>query len=482
MKISDHFALGKSQYELDFVDIDPDKDTALFVDPYFLAQRTDSLSVSATRTLRSFFDTFLNLVRQNLREEAREHFSYLGEPNETCLGLSHGQPHGRGIGRVQADRLFSSLVNSKAVQTGLVEHIEDCRLFIRGFDKDMLSDLTTNVIRGHLIEYTQAQCKIWGIPLEKNVPSGWVWRRDRSIWDSFHTEMLVIDSRPILLVPKGLVSYSTSYTADRYHRHFILNYLRNEHLRINSALVQRTKRKDGTERVWINKKDIEKEEAPKDKEFLTVFTQKHSDVFRKFKEESSQGLSSLDNSDLTDRKLHEIVSFILDELKNIPPGPENAGSYHRLIVGILELIFYPTLTYPQVEQEINDGRKRIDIVFDNAAKVGFFSRLQHAHRIPCAYIFIECKNYTRDVANPELDQMIARFSPNRGKFGLVVCRNIENMDLLLARCRDAHMAQQGTILPLVDGDLITMLEALVGDHIEAVDELLSNRIRSVVLG
>ena len=38
MKISEIFNLGKSQFELDFVDVDEQTDTPLFIDPYYISK------------------------------------------------------------------------------------------------------------------------------------------------------------------------------------------------------------------------------------------------------------------------------------------------------------------------------------------------------------------------------------------------------------------------------------------------------------
>jgi hypothetical protein len=480
MRISQSFQLGKTQHELDFTDIDPTGDIPLFLDPYFLSTRNDPWSIEATRTIRSFFQYLIELLSVGNLPEAQRIFTHLGEPNETCLGMSKGAPRGRGVGAENTSELLARIVESRAVETGIVEDIEDCIVFVDGIGKDKLSDMTTNIIKWHLIAYTQAQCKLWGIPLQVDVPSGFYWVRQNRDWHNTHTEMLVIDGKRILLVPKGIVSYSEGYTPDKYHQHFVLNFLQHEHLRLNSALVKRFIRRDGTERVYVTKKDIQEQEAPLTKAFLRGFTANHPQVFADFRENAKNYISSLTNDELSEHDIGQIVDYLIGQLEAIPAGTSDASRYHKLVVGILELIFYPNLICPQVEREIHFGRKRIDITFDNAANNGFFYRLHRIHQIACPYIFVECKNYSSDPANPELDQLAGRFSPNRGRFGLLLCRSIENMNLFLTRCADTYRDDRGGIIPLVDSDLIYLLNR-VRQREPAEDEFLSDRLRAVIL-
>lgn len=481
MKISKKFNLNKSQYELDFVDIDLLQDTPLFIDPYFLAQRNDSWSIEASRTVRSFFQQLIALIAAGQIEEAREIFNHLGEPNETCLGLSEGEPHGRGVGKIDGDKIFKSLLQSKAIQSGLVEDLEDCRIFVDGVDKDKVSDLTTNIIRRHLIDYTAQQCSLWGIQMAPSVPSGFYWNRHERAWQTSYESMLVIDGKKILLVPKAVTSYKLRYTPQQYHQHFVLNYLQHEHLRLNTALVQRRVRKDGSVFRFVTKKDIEAKEAPLSKEFLRKFTEDHPEVFKDFKASTAKLLSSPDNHDLGAPGLSRVIDHLIKKLENTPTGNPSASQYHKLVVGILELIFYPHVTCPQIEREIHEGRKRIDITFDNAATAGFFYLLHTTHRTPAQFIFVECKNYKADPVNPELDQLSGRFSLNRGKFGLLLCRSIDDMNLFLARCGDTYRDDRGLIIPMVDEDLKELLTAMRDDQINPVESLLTDRFRAIAL-
>jgi hypothetical protein len=96
----------------------------------------------------------------------------------------------------------------------------------------------------------------------------------------------------------------------------------------------------------------------------------------------------------------------------------------------------------------------------NAATSGFFQWV--GLHYPSSLVFVECKNYGKEIGNPELDQLSGRFSPNRGKVGLLLCRSLEDADLVLARCRDTAADDRGFVLLLDDtrlGQLVAAREA-----------------------
>src|SRR5687767_8124418 len=130
MKISRHLRLNKTQRELDFVDIDITNDTPLFIDPFLISNRTDRWSQEAYSSINNFFQFLINTVKAGDINRAKKLFDNLREPKETGLGLSIDNKEGRGMGDTDTDRIFEKLINSKAIQSGLVEDLEDTVIFV----------------------------------------------------------------------------------------------------------------------------------------------------------------------------------------------------------------------------------------------------------------------------------------------------------------------------------------------------------------
>ncbi|UPJ44141.1 hypothetical protein IVB40_08885 [Bradyrhizobium sp. 40] len=57
-----------------------------------------------------------------------------------------------------------------------------------------------------------------------------------------------------------------------------------------------------------------------------------------------------------------------------------------------------------------------------------------------------------------MDQLAGRFSPNRGRVGLLVARSFKNKSHFEARCRDTALDDRGFIVTLDDGDLTELVK------------------------
>ncbi|MAY30793.1 MAG: hypothetical protein CL627_16600 [Aurantimonas sp.] len=98
-RFSEYFKLGVSQHELDFVDISNEEDTSVYVDPYAIEIKNDNWSQAASESIRVFFKEVLDSLRDGDLARAEGLMSHLTEPKETFLGVSRGEPKGRGVGR-----------------------------------------------------------------------------------------------------------------------------------------------------------------------------------------------------------------------------------------------------------------------------------------------------------------------------------------------------------------------------------------------
>lgn len=470
MDFSQFFALDKTQAELDFVNVDPERDTRVFVDPYALEVKDDQWSNRCANHIRSFFQAVVHSIRNGDEERAMHLLSNLHESQETFLGLSKGVPRGRGIGSENAEQLYAALAGSRAIQTGVISDLAEAELFIPGIGRDKISDLTTNIIRGPLIEYTAEQCELHGVALQEAVVAGPIWEPAREDWVQRTHALPIVQGRPIILVPKYSVRRRLSLDSrEFYDKHFV-SFLQAEYQKAAGSLVRVLK---------VTKKEV-KERHPFSKDDLAAFALNNPHVLQTYRDLAKlRGPLEADDLDegFDERRFADQLSTAL---RQIPTGRDNASNYHKLIIGLLSFLFFPGLIEPVKEAEIHEGRKRLDIRFTNAAATPFFNRILTAAQTRALTVPVECKNYSEDLGNPEFDQLSGRFGHTRGFFGFLCCRSTENKDRMSATCRDTALDGRGYIIVLSDDDLCGMLAAVAEGNRSMIDAILNTRLALLI--
>lgn len=99
MRVSQFYDLGQTQPALEFVDVDIQADTRVYVDPRALRSIDSDWAHECVSLLQSFFSAVLDSIQSGRHKRALELLASLSEPNETRLGLSVGRAQGRGMGR-----------------------------------------------------------------------------------------------------------------------------------------------------------------------------------------------------------------------------------------------------------------------------------------------------------------------------------------------------------------------------------------------
>src|SRR5437660_1406354 len=239
MRVSDYYKLSRTQPTLEFIDVDIQGDTHVYIDPRSLRSLESQWAGECVSLLQNFFDTVMQAIRTGRHDRARILLASLNEPNETHLGLSRARSRGHGMGSDLAHSAWNSLSKSRAIETGLIEDLEDTALFVEGIGFDLISDITTNIIRSQLVKFTQDAATYYGIPMTENVASGQVWDRLRRQWTQRYVTLPVTDYGPLLLVPKSIVRRNQTFDPGEYYDHYVLPQLQDDELvAVRSPLVE----------------------------------------------------------------------------------------------------------------------------------------------------------------------------------------------------------------------------------------------------
>lgn len=464
-RVSDVFGLGVGQGGLDFVDVDVYEDVPVFIDPAAIRAQKGDWADECKKSLKSFFRELLRAIGKGDKSRIAALILPLVEPNETHLGTSEGQSKGRGLGNsATAAALTDSLATSKAARTGLLKDLEETALFVDGIDRDIISDITTSVIRRQLVEYTQKMCKFYDIPTELQ-DSGPMWDTEAREWISSDVELPRGEDNKLILVPKSIVRAALTLDRGKYYRGYLRPYFEHAILAShspNAALVRVLKDKT----LVINRKALDKSLGTT-KSQIADNTEEYPQAVKDYR----KAVSKAPNPPPSDDELHARigtprvdVKAMFDQITAITPGNAGANLYHRSVAELLRALFDLSLANYRIEKQIHGDLKRIDIYADNVDQNpgSFFNWVGIHHN--AASIPIECKNYGKEVGNPEVDQIAMRLSTDRGRLGLLVCRSLEKRKRALKRAKTVTDDGHGYVLILEDSDLGEMVEKYIAHH------------------
>lgn len=227
MRISECLKQKMGHANLEYVDIDTNRDTTLFIDPCLIEVGKSSFCIDAARVMKDYFDGLYSLYRNHCTaNEKLDYYQHCHEINATKLGYGSGS-NGKAktaLGMIETLSGLQALTEARLP----LEKAIDLPIFIRDFAEDCLSDMLTNVLFLQLSEFTISVCNNYLYPLKTVSSPHYYWDITVHAWRKYIGEGMFVDGKLILLVPKDIVRHNYYYNADQYFRSVILERMQEE--------------------------------------------------------------------------------------------------------------------------------------------------------------------------------------------------------------------------------------------------------------
>jgi len=253
----------------------------------------------------------------------------------------------------------------------------------------------------YLISYTQAQCKLWKIPLTKSVPVEHVFDTKDGKWADGYFDLPISDANgePMLFVPRRVVRLLPWINYNDFLRSEFRTYLRSKSRNSSTALELTEAQK--VKVTAAAAREIERvDRYVSAKEATAAEAQPHSSI------------TSAD-------KICPDTEELKRKLAAIKPGREKATEYQLLVLEILNLLFVPELIDGELEVKTIDGTERRDIIFTNDSDKSFWDYLRSEHS--AILLMFETKN-TVDIEISHINQTATYLGDRLGRVGFIVTR------------------------------------------------------------
>ena len=427
------------QAEVDFVIPDIEQDVPLCIDPFLLYKSRDP-------GLRDLHKSVVTVFNEGIRrfqagdERGLNELIRFPEAKEIGFGYSKTGTGGRGLG----DKLNAILAEALVAAGELVDrgfsHVEELQLLVLGVGPDLTSDITANLIKTYLAQYTLTQAEQWSIPVSSHVPLRHAFDHSTFEWRDEYVDLPTnpLSGGPLLLVPRRMVRLLPGINYEDYRKTDAARFL-----------------PAGNRQIGM---------AGRAKPEIVAATRKQLAVLDRYvdrKERTASGaIPALGESRASEAEIASTASRLKRRLRELPAGRADAASYHDLVLEVMNFLFAPDLTDGEKEVRTVDGTDRRDLIFTNEGEASFLRYIRDSYGL---LLLIECKN-TASLEAKDLNQTAAYLGARIGHLGFVTTRSSAS-DAVLRKSysifNDTSSSPRKVIIVLSDEDLLSGLRMRV---------------------
>ena len=433
---------GLAQSEVDFVIPRVGVDLPLGIDPFLLFKSRDPSLQALHRVILAAFNRGVEALRSGDTAAARIVLRY-PEASEIGLGYTQAGRRGSGVGEFLRELLIESILETPAVLENGVRHVEEMQLVSVGIGPDRVSDIVANIIKRDLLLYTQAQARLWDVPMQSGVPLEHIWNADTGAWEDEYVDLPIspADGLPLLFVPRRIVRALPWINYDDFLRLELQTFLRAKRVR---GWLARKKRSD----------DVGSPPKPEVVRSVRHDYQRVSRYVAKKEESRAEAQPSAGYLKLS--PICDETRRLSEKLRTIPLGRETAAEYQRTVLEVLNTCFNPELIDGQMEVSTIQGTERRDIIFVNDSDHTFWDYVRNEHS--SLFVMFETKN-VQQLTNDDLNQTAIYLGDRIGRLGFIVTRR-PSPDAQERKAFSIYNDSQPRriILVLSDEDLIQLLD------------------------
>jgi len=393
--------LSFGQNEVDFVVPNLEQDRRLCIDPILLYKaKNAAFRALHTKMLEMFNYAIEQFEKGNIKDA--EYLINFPEVSEIGLGYSVGTTKGSGLGSYLNKLVFDTLTASPDLVKRKLRHIEELQLVSLGISADRVSDITANILKDSLIEYTKRQCELWNIPITKAVPITHIFNFETGEWEDRYEDLPTnpFTGSPLIFVPRRIVRILPWINFD--------DYLKSEFMLFLPSKKKLFRKRQQT----ISKKDL-----PKKPEVVELTRKEIHRIDRYVAKKEKKAYEAQPISLESDMTID--IEQLIEELHVLKSGRDNAYEYQNLILRILNYLFEPELIdgKPQVRTEY--GTEIRDIIFTNESDISFWRYIREGHKN--FLVIFELKNKDK-IDNSDIDQLANYLGDPTGYLGILVSR------------------------------------------------------------